>query len=67
MKTKIALLMFFLGLLICPYTGMAGSKIEIYEPVFQFDPVPEGVLVSHSFVIKNTGDALLRIEKVTPP
>ena len=42
-------------------------EVKIDQPVFTFESVPEGIHVSHEFVIKNTGNALLRIEKVLPP
>nr|NJM04116.1 DUF1573 domain-containing protein [Desulfobacula sp.] len=29
--------------------------------------MPEGAHVEHTFTVKNTGDAVLRIEKVSPP
>jgi len=67
MKKKTILTAVFFMVLVFPYWGIAGQKIEIAEPVFSFEPVPEGVHVEHTFIVKNTGDALLTIEKVVPP
>jgi hypothetical protein len=50
-----------------PYMGVAQQKAEIANPVYTFDPVPDGVYIDHTFIVKNTGDTLLRIEKVSPP
>lgn len=36
----------------------------ITNPDYQFSPVLDGTEVAHEFVIKNKGDALLKIEKV---
>ncbi len=66
-KKKTILTVFLFFAWVFPYPGMAQQKAEITDPVFTFDTVPEGTHVSHSFVIKNTGDALLIIEKVSPP
>jgi hypothetical protein len=34
------------------------------EKSYDFKPVPEGVQVTHTFIIQNKGTALLRIENV---
>ncbi len=67
MKKKTILTIIFLFALIFPCEVIAQQKAEIANPVFSFDPVPEGVHVSHTFIVKNTGNALLTIEKVVPP
>ncbi|MBA3010067.1 MAG: DUF1573 domain-containing protein [Proteobacteria bacterium] len=36
----------------------------ISNPDYQFSPVLDGTEVTHEFVVKNKGDALLKIEKV---
>jgi hypothetical protein len=45
----------------------AEQKLEVTESIYLFEPVPEGVHVSHDFILKNTGDARLIVEKVMPP
>lgn len=45
----------------------AGPKVLVEQPVFEFEAVPEGVVVQNSFVIKNVGDAQLIIQNVVPP
>lgn len=67
MKKKTILMTIFLFGLAFPYMAFAQQKAEIANPVFTFDPVPEGVHVDHVFIVKNTGDTILRIEKVSPP
>ncbi|MFZ7128215.1 MAG: hypothetical protein ACOWWM_18835 [Desulfobacterales bacterium] len=42
----------------------AAPSARIPEPVFSFEPVIEGEHVVHDFVIRNEGDAPLRIHKV---
>jgi hypothetical protein len=39
----------------------------IDNPVFTFEAVPDGVHVTHEFIIKNAGDTLLHITNVKPP
>ena len=67
MKKKTLLAAVIIFVLAFPYTGIAKPKTEIADPVFTFEPVPEGVHVSHTFIVKNTGDTVLTIEKVNPP
>lgn len=50
-----------------PCAGIALQRLEINDPVFTFEAVPEGAHVDHTFRVKNTGDTVLRIEKVSPP
>ena len=65
-KINIIIAMLF-GLFCLPYQGMAQQKVEIDNPIFTFESVPEGVHVIHEFIIKNTGDTLLHIINVLPP
>jgi len=67
MKKKIILIGMLFVLFFLPYQSMAQQKIEIDNPVFIFESVPEGVHVLHEFIIKNTGDTLLHINNVLPP
>lgn len=43
-----------------------GPVIEIAEPVFDFGEAMEDAEISHDFIVKNTGKAVLQIEKVSP-
>ena len=58
-----------MGAILLLWAGLclAGPKVEVDNSVFTFDTVPEGVGVSHDFIIKNSGDTLLKILKVAPP
>ena len=42
----------------------AAPKIEVDDPIFDFGEVLEGIAVSHVFVLTNSGDEPLMIEKV---
>lgn len=42
----------------------AFAKAEAVNPIFEFKPVLDGETVTHTFVIKNTGNAELKILKV---
>jgi hypothetical protein len=67
MKKKTIMMVFLLIALAFPFMALAQQKAEIANPVFTFDPVPEGVHIDHTFIVKNTGDTVLTIEKVSPP
>ena len=47
-------------------TGAAKATAQAVavKPVFEFEPVLEGDIVTHQFIIKNTGTAVLKILKV---
>ena len=47
--------------------AFAQPKAVIDNPVFTFETVPDGVHVTHEFIIKNVGDTLLHITNVKPP
>jgi len=64
LSTYVAL---FLVLLVFPAASMAGPKALTESAVYEFSPVPEGQNFDHSFVIKNPGDAPLKILDVIPP
>ncbi|GKT07922.1 hypothetical protein DSTSK_12270 [Desulforhabdus sp. TSK] len=43
-----------------------GPVIEIAEPTHDFGEAMEDAEISHDFIVKNTGKAVLQIEKVNP-
>ena len=43
-----------------------GPKAVLTERIYEFEPVVEGMLVSHNFILQNKGDAPLIIEKIKP-
>lgn len=67
MKKKMLLMAALMIVWAFPSAGIALQKAEVKAPVFKFNPVPEGVHIEHTFIMKNTGDTPLRIEKVSPP
>ncbi len=38
--------------------------ISIQEPIYTFEEVLDGQMVVHDYIVKNSGDAVLKIEKV---
>ncbi|MCP4024223.1 MAG: DUF1573 domain-containing protein [Desulfobacteraceae bacterium] len=68
-KSKIQLIAFvvFTVLFCLASQVMAVPKAVPMGGRFQFEPVPEGQKVSHEYVIKNDGDSVLKIVKVSPP
>jgi len=50
-----------------PTYAQAGPRAVPAAPVFTFEPVFEGVNLTHDFIIKNLGDAPLNITGVQPP
>lgn len=39
-------------------------RLVVDETSFSFEPVVDGALVSHDFVVRNEGDEVLKINKV---
>lgn len=48
-------------------TAAAGPKVQVDQPVYAFESIPEGKHISHTFIIKNSGDSVLNITGVKPP
>jgi hypothetical protein len=44
--------------------GQPSPKLVIGETAYSFDPVVDGTLVTHDFVVRNEGEAVLNIQKV---
>lgn len=36
----------------------------IAKPAFTFNPIPEGKKITHDYLIENTGNSVLNIEKI---
>jgi hypothetical protein len=65
-KTNIIIaVLFMLIFLVSPAASQPKAVID--NPVFTFEAVPDGVHVTHEFIIKNVGDTLLHITNVKPP
>ena len=54
---------FCLGVLPC----LASPVAQVKSRVHRFPSVKEGTQISHTFVVKNTGDQELKILNVLPP
>ena len=57
----------FLVIFAGPVYVSAGPIAVPVAPSFEFEPVLEGELLTHDFIIKNQGDAPLNITDVRPP
>lgn len=66
-KTIISLAILTTWLMLTPLICLAGQKLQVDDPVYRFEGITEGIPVSHTFKLKNIGDAPLIIEKVVPP
>lgn len=47
------------------FAAHAAPRIATDKPLFDFGSIPQGKKLTHTFVIRNTGDAPLTIEQVT--
>lgn len=54
------------GIQVCLAQMAVGPQISFKEKNFDFKQVDEGKILEHTFVITNTGDEPLVIEKVSP-
>ena len=54
------------GIQVCLAQKPVGPQISFKENKFDFKQVEEGKVLEHTFVISNTGDEPLMIEKVEP-
>lgn len=63
MKKTISSLIFFMIFSIV-HSQVVGPKISVPEGTFDFGDIVEGDVVSHEFIVHNTGGALLEITKV---
>jgi len=65
MKFK-TLLYLLLIITLFQVSAIAGPKLSIPEPEFNFGYVPQAAKISHDFWLYSTGDSTLRIIKVSP-
>lgn len=67
MKKTILGIVLLAGLIGWANPCWAGPKATVDGTVHTFEPVMDGSRISHTFVIKNTGDSVLEIKKVEVP
>ncbi len=67
MKRIVFIFAILLALLFMANLGVAKPIATVDNPTYTFKSIPEGVHVDHDFIIRNTGDTQLNIEKVLPP
>ena len=67
MKKIIIAISLFFAVFCMSVQCIAQPKAVIDNSIFTFETVPEGVHVTHEFIIRNTGDTVLNINKVLPP
>jgi hypothetical protein len=61
-----AALTMLLLVMLLPGLALAGPKLTIPQPEFDFGYVPQMAKISHDFWLYSTGDDTLRIFKVSP-
>lgn len=61
---RIKITVFFITLLSVVFAQASGPKIEIENKVHNFGKVKEGTFVGHDYLIKNSGDAVLKLTKI---
>ena len=64
MKKTFLLIPIFLLILMTGAGAWAAPKLSVAQNTFEFDAVPEGTVIRHSFIIKNNGDETLIIKRV---
>jgi len=52
------------SLWLSPASAADAPEAVVPNSLFQFDPVVEGMMVTHDFIIQNKGQAELKITKV---
>jgi hypothetical protein len=67
MKKKIILITIIVAVIFTANQGLAQSALVIEDPVFTFDLIPEGTHIPHEFILRNTGETLVKIIAVQPP
>ena len=48
-------------------TSWCAPALTVNLPTYQFEPVVDGARISHTFKLKNNGDAPVTVLKVEPP
>ena len=62
----VTILFFLLGTSPAQEEKDKGPKISIDTPAFNLGEIDEGTPITHTYIIKNTGNEDLKIEKVHP-
>ena len=62
----VTILFFLLGTSPAQEEKDKGPKISIDAPAFNLGEIDEGTPITHTYIIKNTGTEVLKIEKVQP-
>ena len=66
LKTNLIILLAAMFVISAASSLVAGPKLYIPEPTFNFGKVPQRATVSHTFWLKSDGDDTLKITKVVP-
>ncbi len=64
MKKTFLLITAFLLVFLTPVSLWATPKLSVVQDTYEFDPVPEGTVIRHNFIIKNNGEDPLLIKNV---
>ncbi len=45
---------------------VAAPRLDILNPVFEFDTIPQGKQLEHKYILRNVGDEELEIQRIVP-
>ena len=69
MKARFYTLLLVIGSLMCAESALSGllsPSIQLSETDYHFKEAEEGSILSHNYLVKNTGSAVLEIIDVRP-
>ena len=46
--------------------ALAAPSLDILNPVFDFDSIPQGKILEHQYILRNSGDEELEIQRIVP-
>ena len=64
MKKLFLLISIFSIIILASVSLWAAPKLSVAQNTFEFDPVPEGTVIRHNFIINNIGDEPLLIKNI---
>ncbi len=67
MKQRIVIFITFILMMLGGGLAWAAPKAVTLHPNYEFLPTAEGVIITHDFLIRNDGDAELKILSVLTP
>lgn len=70
LRRSVSLLLFAICFSVTPFVGaplvVAAPRLDILNPVFDFDTIPQGKQLEHKYILRNIGDEELEIQRIVP-